>query len=1012
MGGAPPEREAEPSAEEKLARYVPRALAEKILATRGRIEGERRQVTVLFCDLADSTRIAEKLDPEDYRLLLDAYLEQAVQSIHRCEGVVNQFAGDGFMAIFGAPIAHDDDAARASRAALDILAELRVLSRDWQDRIGQPLNARIGLNTGPVIVGSVGNDLRMDYSAVGDTTNVAARIEAFAPSGTVCISEATRKLVAHGFETEEAGTEAFKGKTQKTTVFRLVREIPRRERRHQALRGGLSRCFGRDTELSLLRERYDEACGGSGQVVFVEGEAGIGKSRLAHEFRRQLEPESYTWLEGQGVSYGARTSYLPIIDLLRGVFEIDESDSPEQIIDKVSGLCREMGEPIASAEPFYRDLLSVDPGDKRLDGLFQELKVGFIFESVRDLIHGLSQRHPVILLIEDVHWIDASSEQLLRRLFDTFAAARVLVIVTHRSEYRWPHGERSYFSRIRLHGLGTAQVEELAQSVLGKEDLPHSLKRVISERSDGNPFFVEEIAKSLRERGVLETASEVARFVDEVPSTVQEVLLARIDRLDEPAKRTLQIAAVIGREFTVRLLERLAEQEEAPELLDDLRGLELIYEKSVYPEIAYMFKHALTHDVAYQTLLNRQRRELHQKVAGLIEEIYFDRLPEFYETLAHQYRQAEVPERAAHYALLSGERAATHLAPEAEHHFRQAVELAEGREDCEEIFVRAQTGLGDLLILQGEIDAANEAFGKAMDATDDPKILRRLQNKVAHRHVTEREGVRLAYYIQGEGDEPLRATPIVLLHPLIQGSFQFQVLAQRLCQEYCVVYMDPRGTGASAQLDEDYDFEVRIEDALAVLKQLPNEKLILQGDSDGVRLAVNLYHAIPDRVERMVLFGHQARIRFAPDYPLGLPDEQFEGLRAALVDSEPRMASEVFWNVMNNEPGISAWREIATEKWVEMWGERTFKGFFRETLEADYRHLLPGVQAPTLVIAGEKDGIPVEAVRYLADQIPGAQFGIIQGASHMAPWTAIDTFLEMMTTFLRTGTLPHEVWER
>jgi class 3 adenylate cyclase/pimeloyl-ACP methyl ester carboxylesterase len=1011
---AAPPPASEPTPEEKLARYVPRALAEKILAARGRIAGERRHVTVLFCDLAESTRIAEGLDPEVYRQLLDAYLEEAIRCVHRYEGVVNQFAGDGFMAIFGAPIAHDDDAGRACRAALDILAELRVLSRSWQERIGQPIRVRIGLNSGPVIVGSVGNDLRMEYSAIGDTTNVASRIEAYAPPGEVCVSESTRKLVAHAFETEEMATEAFKGKQTPTTVYRLVREVPRSERRHQMLRSGLSRYYGRHIELALLRDRYEEASGGKGQIVFVEGEAGIGKSRLAHEFRRQLDAESYEWLEGQAVSYGTRSSYLPIVDLLRGLFDLNESDSAEQIVAKVSRRCVEIGGPVAVAEPFYRDLLGVDPGGNRLEGLSESMKIGFIFEGVRDLIHALAAEKPTIVLIEDLHWVDDSTEQLLRRLFDTLAAARVLAIVTHRSEYAWPHPERSYFSRVRLHGLPGSLVDELAQAVFGETALPSELKRAIAERSDGNPFFIEEVSKALREAAVGEEPGAGQALSEAVPATVQEVILARMDRLDESARHTLQIASVIGREFTVRVLERLAERERASaESLDALSGLELIYEKAVYPEIAYMFKHALTHDVAYQTLLRSQRRELHGQVARLIEELYLDRLPEFYEILAHQYREADVPERAAHYALLAGERAATHRAPEAEHHFRQAMELGEGRPDCEEILVRALAGFGDFQMHLGEVDDANEAFARAIEVANDAKTLRWLGNKVAHRRFVENEGARIAYYVQGEGDEPERQVPIILLHPLIQGSFSFQMLAQRLSQEYSVVYMDPRGSGQSEKGDEQgFDWDLRLRDTLAVLDALPYEKLVFQGDSDGVRQAVELYYEMPERVQQMVLFGHNPCFRMKPDYPYGVPEEDFAQIAPILTEGPVGRAQRVFWNVMNDEPGISAWREIMLEKWDEdSIDEETFHGFFRDNFETDYRHLLPGIRVPTLVMAADRDGIHVDAVRYIADHTPRAQFGLIRGASHMAPFTAMHTFLDMMTTFLRTGELPHEVWE-
>jgi class 3 adenylate cyclase/pimeloyl-ACP methyl ester carboxylesterase len=1003
---------AEPSGEQKLARYVPRELADKILATRGRIEGERRQVTVLFCDLADSTRIAEDLDPEVYRQLLDAYLEAAIACIHRFEGVINQFAGDGFMAIFGAPIAHDDDAARACRAGLAIVAEMHVLARSWEARLGQRLAARIGMNTGPVIVGTVGSDLRMDYTAVGDTTNTAARIQAYARPGEICLAETTRKLVADGFETEESGTPAFKGKQGRVAVFRLVREISRRERRHQALRGGLARFYGRNTELALLHDRYDQARSGSGQVVFLAGEAGIGKSRLIHEFRRLLDPAAYHWLEGQCVGYGTRSAYLPFIDLLHGVFDIDEADSAEVIIDKVHRRAAAIGGAVAAAEPFYRDLLAVDAGDRRVAALDENVKLGFFFESCRDLVLALGQDRPVVLLFEDVHWIDQSSEQLLRRLLASVAATRVLALITHRTDYTWPHGDRSYFSHVALHGLPAALVDELAESVLGRSDLPRPLRRLIAERSDGNPFFVEEVAKSLRERGVLDRDLGAIRFADEVPSTVQEVILARIDRLDEEAKRALQVAAVIGREFTLRVLERAGSwRRSSAEALDQLRSLELIYEKTAHAELAYMFKHALTHEVAYLTLLSSQRRELHRQIAGLIEELYADRLPEFYEALAYQYRQAELPERAARYALLAGERARSHFAPEAELFFREAIELA-GGPGTREVLVRAWSGLGDLHILAGRIDAANEAYREAIAAGPDPETLRRLHHKLTRRHYLVRDGVRVAYYVQGEAEgDPARAVPIVMLHPFIQGSYGFQYLALRLCQDFCVVYMDPRGVGASDRTDEPYSFETQVEDAVAMLRELPYRRVVLKADSDGVRMALRVFHALPEQVEKMVLFGGGARVSWAPDYPEGLSEEIVAQALDRLLAPDYRSALEHFFNMIFSDPGLSALREQVTETWERTIAPETYRQFLAEIPRFDDRHLLGGIKVPTLVMAARDDrAVPLPLVRYVAEHIPGAIFAVINGVGHSANSTATETYAEIMRTFIHTGTLPRTEW--
>jgi class 3 adenylate cyclase/pimeloyl-ACP methyl ester carboxylesterase len=1009
----PGQPKTEAPAREQLSRLMPKDLAAKISDTRGRVEGERRQVTVLFCDLADSTAIAERLEPEIYRELINDYIETSIRSVYRYEGVITEIAGDGFMAIFGAPVAHDDDAARACRAAIDIIANLRTLAAKWQSRVGRQVAGRIGLNSGPVVVGTVGNDLRMDYTAIGDTINVASRIQAHGKPDEIHLSDSTRRLIASRFETAELGHETFKGKTEETVVFRLAREVPRHERRHQALRSGLSRFCGRRGEITLLNEKFEQAREGNGHVVLLSGEAGIGKSRLIYEFRRQLDPSSYAWLEGQCMSYGTAAPYYPLLDLLRGAFQISESDSPEIVVEKVISFCRSAGGAVARAEPFYRDLLSVDPGDKRIEVMLPELKTSNYFEAFRDLMLTMSRERPVILLVEDIHWIDQSSEMLLRWLLDGIAGARVFAFLTHRPEYSWPHPVRSYFSRISLHGLPGSLVDELARSVLGPAHLSVSLKRLIAQRSDGNPFFVEELAKSIQEMGVTERKLSDAELAAAVPPTLQQVIMARIDRLDGEAKHALQVASVIGREFAVRILER-AQEWKAPSKgsLEKLQSLELIYEKAAHPELAYMFKHALTHDVAYGTLLRAQQRDLHRRVAMLIEEMYSDRLPEFYETLAYQYRQAEITEPAARYALLSGERAASRLAPEAIRHFGDAIALSEGREDCGDIFVKAQAGLGNLMHLQGQVDQANEAYTKAIGIARDPQVLHSLSNQVVHRRFVERDGVKLAYYLQGEGAADPSAAPIVMFHPIIQGSFQFAPLAQRLCQDFPVVSMDPRGFGASDKPDRPYNFEDQVRDAVAVLEQIPHPKFILWGDSDGVPLAVHIFHELPDRVEKMIFFGGFARVRRAPDYPIGSSEQEVDALLKRYLTDDYRTGVATWVADAFSEPGLTAWREQLVEAFCSLITREMSKSFWHSVVERDDRALLPAVNVPTLLIAGEEDKlVPVRWVRYLADVIPGAQFAIIKRAGHQAPWTAADIFLEMLTTFIKTNTLPRTEWQ-
>ena len=790
-----------------------------------------------------------------------------------------------------------------------------------------------------------------------------------------------------------------------------MREITRSERRHQALRSGLSKFLGRHAEVGLLLDRYGEAREGRGQVMFIGGDAGIGKSRLAYEFRRQLAPDSYYWLEGQCVSHGAETPLLPITDMLRGVFEIDESDASEEVIEKVRAFCRRHGGQVEEGEAIYRDILGVDSGDPTIATMEKTLKNGFYYAAVRDLVHTLSLERPVVWLIEDLHWMDKSSERILRRFFDTIAESRICVIATHRPEFRWPHAERGYFSRIGLRGLGGTFVGELAEGVAGGRDIPKSIQEAIAARADGNPFFIEEVAKSLIEQGALDDPDAISSLV--VPSTVQEVIQARIDRLDDRSKRTLQIASVIGREFTVRVLERAAQVDtQDPETLDSLQDLELIYEKRIHPELAYMFKHALTHDVAYDTLLERERRELHGRVGRLIEELYPDRLAEFYETLAQQFSAAGDKHKAAFYYLASGKRAAAILALEASAHLTRAIEFSTDEPDLLGLHLDALTVLGMLNMRLGYVDEANELFRRGAELAADLGLRESLLNRIAERRFVYREGVKIAYYVCGTRHDPDMRTPLVCFHPLLQGSIAFQDAAQHFCQTRPVVFCDPRSVGASEGSQDYYSHEERVADAIEVVRDVGYQQMILYGDSDGTRLALEVHKAFPDRVESIILFGFAGEGTGDDGVPIGFSKKAFEEWGRNILEADYDTMLANFFLLMFNEPGAESWRESVTESWKNSFSDALVRGFLKSAVSADLRDLLKLVpeSVPLLLVSAERDAILPERVKRLCAYAPHAEFGMIMGSGHMAPFTRVDVFCEILEAFIATDKLPKEQW--
>jgi class 3 adenylate cyclase/tetratricopeptide (TPR) repeat protein len=643
--------------------YTPRHLAEKILTSKASLEGERKQVTVLFVDVAGFTSISESLDPEDVHAFMTRAFELMLAEVHRYEGTVNQFLGDGLMALFGAPVAHEDHARRAAHAALGIRQSLDAYRDELGRAKGVTFRIRQGLNTGLVVVGSIGDDLRMDYTAVGDTTNLAARLQQAAEPGGIVVSEATHRLISGYFDTLAIPDLSLKGKAAPVHAWALVSAREGRTRLEVAVDRGLTPFVGRDRELALVLECAERAKAGHGQVVFIGGEPGIGKSRLLLEVKRRLG-EDVPWRDGHAVSFGRALAFHPVIDLVKRNFRVEERDTEPVIVEKLERAVLELGEDLRAVLPFVRYLLSVGPGDPAVLGLDPKQRRAEIFHALRLLILRAAETTVQVLLFENLHWVDQASEDFVAFVADSIPTSRVLLLLTYRPGYVHRLGDRTYHTRIMLDALSADDSNRMTRGILAAEDLPEGLNALVARKAEGNPFFVEEIIRSLREAGEIRRDDDryvLARRLDEIfiPDSVQDVIMARIDRLEEAAKTTLQRAAVIGQEFTHRLLDRLADvREQTDPLVQRLKAVELIYEKSVFPELAYMFKHALTHDVAYTSLLVRRRKELHRLVGLAIEDLYRDRLGEHYGVLAHHFTCGEEWPKALDYLIKAAEQAA------------------------------------------------------------------------------------------------------------------------------------------------------------------------------------------------------------------------------------------------------------------------------------------------------------------------------------------------------------------
>jgi class 3 adenylate cyclase/tetratricopeptide (TPR) repeat protein len=644
--------------------YTPRHLAEKILTSKAALEGERKQVTVLFADLKGSMELLADRDPEEARKILDPVLERMMEAVHRYEGTVNQVMGDGIMALFGAPLAHEDHAVRACYAALRMQESVSRYGDQLQRGGGSPVYIRVGLNSGEVVVRSVGNDLHMDYSAVGETTHLAARMEQLAKPGSILASASTVRLAEGYVEVTPLGPKPIKGLDDLVDVYAVTGRGQAHSALEAAERRGLTPFVGRDAELAQLSRAFERVAEGHGQVVGVVGEPGVGKSRLIREFTRSDRMHGWLFMKTAAASYGKATAYGPVIDMLRSYFKIHDRDDPQDVREKITTRALALDEGHDQTRSAILALLDVPVDSPEWQGLDRAQRRQRTMEAVRHLLFRESKTQPLCLVIEDLHWIDSETQAFLDSLIESLPSLRLLLLVNFRPEYRHDWGSKTYYTQVRVDSLPPATAEDLLRALLGDDLDLAPLKRLLIDRTQGNPFFLEESARTLVENGVLvgeRGAYRPTRPVEtiQVPGSVQAVLAARIDRLAPEDKRLLQSASVIGETVPLGLLQAIttASEREVRDSLGRLRAAEFLHDVNLFPEPEYAFRHGLMCRVAYDSLLREQRRALHARVADAIERLYADRLTEHVEQLAHHALQGELWDQAARSLREAGAKA-------------------------------------------------------------------------------------------------------------------------------------------------------------------------------------------------------------------------------------------------------------------------------------------------------------------------------------------------------------------
>jgi class 3 adenylate cyclase/predicted ATPase len=700
--------------------YTPAHLAERIraeqeaLEARTGTEGERKTITALFADLKGSTALIEGLDPEEARAIIDPALQIMMDAVHRYEGYVAQALGDGIFALFGAPLAHEDHPQRALYAALRMQEEMRRYSDQLREQGCPPLLMRVGVNTGEVVVRSIRkDDLHADYVPVGHSTNLAARMEQLAAPGSILVTAYTQKLTDGYFAFKALGQAQIKGVEEPLEVYEVLGAGPLRTRLQVASRRGLTRFVGRQGEMAQMLHALAQTRAGRGQIVGVMGEPGLGKSRLFHEFvgaycNTPLQDRVLV-LQAYSVSYGKASPYLPVIELLKSYFDITPEDDERKRREKITGKVLTLERGLEDTLPYLFVLLGIEDRQSSLQQMDAQIRRRRTFEALKKLFLRESLNHPLILIFEDLHWIDTETQGFLNVLSESVASARLLLLVNYRPEYRHEWGSKTYYTQLRLAPFGTEEAEEFLDALLGisvgadrrvgpREAGAHvgaplqALKHLILQKTEGTPFFMEEVVQELVEQGLLVRSSLVAAGLAlptkgaassiptaiHLPTTVQGVLAARIDRLTSDEKALLQQLAVIGRMFPLSLVKQVVTQpeEELYRLLSSLQHKEFLYEQPALPEPEYIFKHALTQEVAYGTVLHGRRKALHERTAQATEALYPSQIEEHYSELAHHYSHSSNTQKAVEYLHLAGQQAVQRSAyADAVSHLATAVEL-------------------------------------------------------------------------------------------------------------------------------------------------------------------------------------------------------------------------------------------------------------------------------------------------------------------------------------------------
>lgn len=966
---------------------------------------ERRQLTVMFADLVGSTALSARLDPEEMREIIRVYQNCCAGEITRFAGQIAKFMGDGVLAYFGWPRAHEDDAERAVRAGLTVARAVCGLPTPQ----GSRLAARIGIATGPVVVGDlVLSELSQEHAVTGETPNLAARLQACAGSGEVLIDEGTRRLLGQLFAFSKPRDLVLKGYDVPVTAYAVV-ESGAMESRFGALHGlKLAPLIGRERELAVLLNVWAGIASGEGRVVLLIGEPGIGKSRLIEALKSRLGATPEARLEYQASPLHAQTALHPFTSELARAAGLRPDDESAELRRKLHALLVQRLEATAEAAmPFLATLVGLpNEGTLSSDLTPQQVKATTLATLTRQ-VEALARRGRVLLVFEDAHWADPTSLELLATLAERAASLPVLMIVSHRPEFAAIWSDLPHIVSLTLDRLNRRDAAALAERIAGPGRLELAAIQSIVSRAEGVPLFIEELARvmlatGLRGGGKPDLSEGWRVSHGEIPSTLSGLLSARLDRLGS-AKQVLQVGAAIGREFSrdqaIALLQ--GESGSVNEALERAVATGLIVREGDGSSATYRFRHALIQEAAYASMLKSRRRSLHARIALLAEAGAAELAAHRPEWLARHYAEAGQINRAAALWLEAARQAkATFATREAASHLAACLAMsrtldggAEPTPELRRIRTDAFVMQGDLASLAEDIDAADDYYRQAIDEASDPVMRQCIEKKRHHCRIITRGSARIAYYEHGAGD-----TTLLFVSTQALGLAMFQPVLERLCDDFKVVTVDPRGSGRSDPLQRPYTIAEHASDALAVIRELGSPRLIGVGISMGANVLFRVAHQAPELLSGIVTIG-------APS--AGQGQEHFSGDWIALQaemrqtgDVEPILrlhVSQVF-----SEPEMHEMLDAVVRSRLKL-PKETLLSFFLDATDGDVTGILPGVHAPTLVTHGGEDRlVSLGAAELTASLVPDATLHVFEGKGHLPLFTATTDFCNVLRGFART----------